>query len=101
MQMKAITDSAKPGEQDIFEMTNLYRETTGLPMTVWVSPRGTARHDVRIKANMMHGNQMIIAHRPIVTGRYASRLHVGGVEKGCAGLIPEWADRHGTATCQP
>jgi hypothetical protein len=34
MQMKAITDSAEPGEQDIFEMANLYPETTGLPMTV-------------------------------------------------------------------
>ena len=29
-----------PGEpEDLFEMANLYPSTTGLPMTVWVSPR--------------------------------------------------------------
>jgi hypothetical protein len=30
-------------------MANLFPVTTGLPMTVWVSPRGSAGHDVRIK----------------------------------------------------
>jgi hypothetical protein len=25
--------------EDLFEMPNLYPSTTGLPMTVWVSPR--------------------------------------------------------------
>ena len=34
--------------EDLFEMANLFPVTTGLPMTVWVSPRGNARHDVRI-----------------------------------------------------
>ena len=38
-----------------FDMTNLTPRMTGLPMTVWVSPRGNARHDVRIKVNMTHG----------------------------------------------
>jgi hypothetical protein len=36
----------------LFEMANLFPGTTGLPMTVWVSPRGNARHDVRVKVNM-------------------------------------------------
>ena len=35
--------------RDLFEMANLYPGTTVLPMTVWVSPRGNARHDVRVK----------------------------------------------------
>jgi hypothetical protein len=26
--------------EDLFEMANLFPATTGLPMTVWVSPRG-------------------------------------------------------------
>jgi hypothetical protein len=25
---------------------------------VWVNPHGTARHDVWLKVNLMHGNQM-------------------------------------------
>ena len=29
---------------DLFEMANIYPKNTGLPMTVWVSPRGHAKH---------------------------------------------------------
>jgi hypothetical protein len=28
-----------------YEMVNLVPRMTGLPMTVWASPRGQARHD--------------------------------------------------------
>jgi hypothetical protein len=45
---------------ELYEMANLFPRTTGLPMTVWVGPRGNARHDVRIKVNLTHGNQMNI-----------------------------------------
>ena len=42
-----------PGEpEDLFEMANLYPSTTVLPMTVWVSPRGNAHHDVRVRVNI-------------------------------------------------
>ena len=33
----------------LFEMANLKPTDTGLPFTVFVSPRGRARHDVRVK----------------------------------------------------
>ncbi len=39
----------EPESDELFEMANLFPRTTGLPMTVWVSPRGNARHDVRVK----------------------------------------------------
>ena len=48
---------------ELFEMANLFPRTTGLAMTVWVSPRGNARHDVRVKVNTVHGNQMNVARR--------------------------------------
>jgi hypothetical protein len=44
-------------------MANLFPRTTGLPMTVWVSPRG---NDVRVKVNMTHGDQMNIANTAVV-----------------------------------
>jgi subtilisin-like proprotein convertase family protein len=44
--------------EDLFEMANNYPATTGLPITVWVSPKGNARHDVQVNVNMTHGNQM-------------------------------------------
>ena len=36
----------QPDADALFEMANLFPRTTGLPMQVWVSPRGTARHYV-------------------------------------------------------
>jgi hypothetical protein len=58
--------AAETETEDLFEMANLYANTTGLPMTVWISPRGNARHDVRVKVNMTHGNQMSIANTAVV-----------------------------------
>jgi hypothetical protein len=41
---------------DIFETVNLSPAMTVLPMwSVWVSERGRAWNDVRIKAHMAHG----------------------------------------------
>ena len=44
----APAEDVESDPRDLFEMANLYPDTTGLPMTVWVSPRGDARHDVRV-----------------------------------------------------
>ena len=63
--------------EDLFEMANLYPATTGLPMTVWVSPKGNARHDVRVKVNMTHGNQMTVSNTAVVGVRPAPHLIAG------------------------
>jgi hypothetical protein len=72
---KAI-DPGKADDRDIFETANLYPETTGLPMTVWVSPRGMAR-DVRVKVNMTRGNQVNIANTAVVGVRPKPRVMTG------------------------
>ena len=57
-------DGARPVEaDDLFEMANLFPRTTGLPMTVWLSPRGNARDDVRITVEMSTGDHMSPATR--------------------------------------
>ena len=33
----------------LFEIANLNPKKTGLPFVVWISPRGNAQHDVRVK----------------------------------------------------
>jgi len=63
--------------EDLFEMANLFPATTGLPMTVWVSPRGNARHDLRVKVNMTHGNQMNAANTAVVAVRPSPRIIAG------------------------
>jgi hypothetical protein len=41
-----------------FDMANLYPRTTGLPRTVWISPR-MGQHDARIKVALTPGEKMI------------------------------------------
>lgn len=36
---------------DFFLMSNLSPKRTGLPFVVWISPRGGAPHDVRVKVS--------------------------------------------------
>lgn len=82
--------TGEPDARDLFEMANLYPDTTGLPMTVWVSPRGKARHDVRVKVNMTHGNQMDIANTATVGVRPTPQLIAGRLSSMDAPLVFEW-----------
>jgi Domain of unknown function (DUF4160) len=42
---------------DRFEMANLSPALTGLPMIVWISERGHARHDARVKVSLIHARR--------------------------------------------
>lgn len=44
-------------EEDFFDMANLSPTRTGLPMVIWISERGGARHDVRVKVSLVHGRR--------------------------------------------
>jgi hypothetical protein len=48
-------------ELDFFLMANFRPATAGLPMVVWLSERGLARHDVRVEVSTVHG-PMIVGH---------------------------------------
>lgn len=78
------------GSEDIFEMTNLSPRMTGLPMSVWVSPRGNARHDVRIKVNMTHGRQMNIDNTAVVTVRPSPRVAAGHLTSDDQRVVAAW-----------
>lgn len=53
-----------------FEMANLFPKHTGLPFVVWISARGGARHDVRVKvsrgAKALPGDMASVGLRPEV-----------------------------------
>jgi hypothetical protein len=75
---EVVSGDAEPLEaDDLFEMANLFPRTTGLPMTVWVSPRGNARHDVQVKVNLTHGNQMNAANTAVVGVRPSPHVIAG------------------------
>ena len=92
MKAKKIgSDSAEALEnEDLFEMANLFPSTTGLPMTVWVSPRGNARHDVRVKVNMTHGNQMNVANTAVVGVRPAPHVIAGRLAPEDERAVLQW-----------
>jgi hypothetical protein len=77
-------------EGDLFEMANLFPRTTGLPMTVWVSPRGKARHDVRVKVNMAHGNQMNVSNTAVVGVRPAPHVIAGRLAPADEQAVSAW-----------
>jgi hypothetical protein len=80
-----------------FEMANLYPRTTGLPMTVWLSPRGNARHDVRIKVNMTHGNQMTVDNTAVVAVRPAPRVLAGRLSTDDRQAVFNWINLNAAA----
>src|SRR3954447_24032197 len=52
-----VVIDAQP-EDDPYTMANLRPARTGLPMVVWVSERGNAQHDVRVKVCCVHGDRI-------------------------------------------
>src|SRR6516165_3019018 len=90
-------DNEFDDDRDLFEMANLYPDTTGLPMTVWVSPRGAARHDVRVKVNMTHGNQMNIANTAVVGVRPMPCVISGQLSPADAQAVYQWVTLNANA----
>src|SRR5215213_8847281 len=87
------TASAAPATadtEDIFHMTNFTPRMTGLPMSVWVSPRGNARHDIRIKVNMSHGRQMSIDNTAVVALRPRPRVVAGRLSADDTRIVVDW-----------
>jgi len=81
---------AESDADELFEMANLFPRTTGLAMTVWVSPRGNARHDIRVKVNMTHGDQMNIANTAVVGVRAAPHIIAGQLSPDDQRAVFEW-----------
>lgn len=75
---------------NLFEMSNLFPRTTGLPMTIFVSPRGQAKHDARIKVCITHGNRMNTENLAVVSIRPEPHLLYGELDKNDLLLVYKW-----------
>ncbi len=75
---------------DLFEMANLPPHRTGLPFVVFVSQRGGARHDVRVKvsknAKAMPREMVSVAIRPNV------RVIAGAMSSHDLSLLTRWIE---------
>jgi hypothetical protein len=76
--------------QALFEMANLRPETTGLPFVVFISQKGGARFDVRVKvaqsAKVRPSELVTMALRPSV------RAVRGKLDPGDLALLRRWID---------
>ena len=84
-------------EAALYEMANLYPDETGLPMTVWVSPRGHARHDARVKVCRVHGPRMTIDNTAVVAIRPMPRLVEGQLSRADMKVVTDWLRLNETA----
>ncbi|MBX9698331.1 MAG: hypothetical protein K2X74_02785 [Acetobacteraceae bacterium] len=75
---------------DPYDMTNVYPRTSGLPMTVWISPRGRARHDVRVKVCRVPGNRMIAEDTAVVSVRPQPELVEGELDGDDLCAVQAW-----------
>jgi hypothetical protein len=76
--------------QALFEMANLRPERTGLPFVVFISQRGGARHDVRVKiargAKVRPSEMVTVAVRPNV------RVIRGALDPDDLSRLTEWIE---------
>jgi hypothetical protein len=77
-------------DDELYLMANLPPRLTGLPMVVWVSERGHARHDVRIKVSRSHGSQMSITNTATVAARPVPRLVSGQLSPADMAAVNAW-----------
>ncbi len=85
-----VASPAAATTNDLFGMANLYPRTTGLPMTVWVSPRGGPRHDARIKVSRSGGDRMVPEDAAIVGIRPQAALIEGAPGPREFDLVARW-----------
>jgi hypothetical protein len=71
-------------------MSNLFPEDTGLPVTVWVSPRGRARHAARIKVCRIPGNRMVPSNTAVVGIEPEPRLIEGTLPDRYLSPVMQW-----------
>ena len=87
--MKTVEANA---EGDLYEMANLYPRDTGLPMTIWVSPKGNARHDVRIKVCLTPGDRMDASNTAVLAVRPQPRVVAGQLPSQDLAVVARWIE---------
>jgi hypothetical protein len=92
-----VTEKRKPGiaegepeGQASYEMANLRPERTGLPFVVFISQKGGARHDVRVK--VARGAKVRPAEMVTVAIRPAIRVVRGALDPRDLALLTRWID---------
>ena len=81
---------AEVEEEDFFLTSNLRPKHTGLPMVVWVSNRGHARHDARVKVCRTHGDRIDADDMAVVGIRPTPTLIEGPLDNASLKVVQDW-----------
>jgi len=81
-------------ERDPSEMANLFPEDTGLPVTVWVNPRGRARHAARVKVCGVAGNTMVPGDTAVMSVAAEPAIVAGTLRPDYAKPVAQWISRN-------
>lgn len=54
-------------DDELFFMVNVRGRSSGLPMNIWIGPRGHARHAARVKVQMNHHQHFDIDRLAVVS----------------------------------
>ena len=79
-----------PFEDDAYTMANLRPAFTGLPMVVWVSERGNAQHDVRVKVCCVHGDKIQYNNTVSIAVRPQPRVIGGNLPQPDLDAVTRW-----------
>jgi hypothetical protein len=84
------TGSEEVAGQALFEMANVRPERTGLPFVVFISQKGGARHDVRIK--LARGAKVRASEMITVAVRPMPRVIQGKMNSHELDLVQRWIE---------
>jgi hypothetical protein len=86
--LRDVRDQARHDAEAPFEMANLFPKHTGLPFVVWISYKGGAQHDVRVKVSpgpKAHPSEMVsVAIRP------SAQVVEGKMKAADFALLAKW-----------
>jgi len=83
-------DGVHSDSDDFFEMANLFSKHTGLPFVVWISYKGGAQHDVRVKVSP--GPKAFPSEMASVAIRPEIRVMQGELSPGDLALLSRWIE---------
>ncbi len=85
-----VGDQDHEDSEALFEMANLFSKHTGLPFVVWISYRGGAQHDVRVKVS--HGPKALPSEMVSVAIRPSVRVVGGKMSASDLALLAKWVE---------
>ncbi len=81
---------SRSDSEPLFEMANLFSKHTGVPFVVWISYKGGAQHDIRVKVSP--GPKTLPSQMTSVAIRPEVRVVEGKMSASDLALLTKWIE---------